>query len=144
MREISRYQRQVFLIAWLGWSLDNTDFSLFALVLRPALTELPGGNPTFGEMGQVGGILGMVGLLGWARGGFCLATVADYLGRVRVLALSILMVAVWPWCSAERRATTSCRTNLACRGNTHINRRITRRRAPGAARHPSHRKPGHR
>jgi len=95
VREISRYQWQVFLIAWLGWSLDNTDFNLFALVLRPALTELLGGNPTIGEIGQVGGILSMVGLLGWAFGGFCFGTVADYFGRVRVLALSILMVAVF-------------------------------------------------
>ena len=71
VRDITRYQWQVFLVAWLGWSLDNTDFNLFALVLRPALTELLGGNPTIGEIGQVGGILSMVGLLGWAldRGG---------------------------------------------------------------------------
>jgi hypothetical protein len=33
IREITRYQWMVFLIAWLGWSLDVTDFNLFALVL---------------------------------------------------------------------------------------------------------------
>jgi hypothetical protein len=44
LRDITRYQWMVFLIAWLGWSLDNTDFNLFALVLRPAVTDLLGGT----------------------------------------------------------------------------------------------------
>ncbi len=95
VREITRYQWQVFLVAWLGWSLDNTDFNLFALVLRPALTELLGGNPALADIGRVGGILSMVGLLGWALGGFCFGIIADYIGRVRVLAMSIAMVAVF-------------------------------------------------
>src|SRR5690242_754371 len=67
VREITRYQWMVFLIAWLGWSLDVTDFNLFALVLRPALTELLG-NPPLSEIGRVGGLLSMAGLLGWALG----------------------------------------------------------------------------
>src|ERR1700744_4857061 len=95
MRDISRYQWQVFLIAWLGWSLDNTDFNLFALVLRPALTELLGGNPPLSEIGRIGGLLSMVGLLGWALGGFCFGIVGDYIGRIRTLGLSVLMVAVF-------------------------------------------------
>ncbi len=95
VRDITRYQWMVFLVAWLGWSLDNTDFNLFALVLRPALTELLGGNPSLADIGRVGGLLSMVGLLGWALGGFCFGIVADYFGRVRVLAISIAMVAVF-------------------------------------------------
>ncbi len=54
IREVTGYQWMVFLIAWLGWSLDNTDFNLFALVLRPAVTELLGGNPSIAEIGRVG------------------------------------------------------------------------------------------
>ena len=42
---ISRYQWLVFLVVWLGWTLDAADFGLYSLVLRPALTELLGGNP---------------------------------------------------------------------------------------------------
>jgi MFS family permease len=95
VRAITRYQWLVFLVAWLGWSLDNTDFNLFALVLRPALTELLGGNPTIAQIGRVGGILSMVGLLGWALGGFCFGVVGDYIGRVRTLALSVAMVAIF-------------------------------------------------
>jgi MFS family permease len=95
VREITCYQWLVFLIAWLGWSLDVTDFNLFALVLRPALTELLGGNPPLSEIGRVGGLLSMAGLLGWAIGGFCFGIVGDYIGRIRTLALSVVMVAVF-------------------------------------------------
>src|SRR5215475_15142656 len=91
----SRYQWSVFLIAWIGWALDATDFGLFSLVLRPALTDLLGGQPTLAEIGRVGGYLSMVGLLGWAFGGFLFGVIADYIGRVRTLALSILIYSVF-------------------------------------------------
>ena len=96
--EFSRYQWSVFLIAWGGWALDATDFGLFSIVLRPALTELLGGQPTMAEIGKVGGYLSMVGLLGWALGGFIFGIVADYIGRVRTLAISILMFSVFTAC----------------------------------------------
>ena len=95
VRDITRYQWMVFLIAWLGWSLDNTDFGLFALVLRPATTELLGGHPTAADIGRVGGLLSMAGLLGWALGGFLFGIIGDYFGRVRTLMLSVVLVAVF-------------------------------------------------
>ena len=104
VREITRYQWMVFLIAWLGWSLDNTDFNLFSLVLRPAVTELLGGTPTPADIGRVGGILSMTGLLGWALGGFAFGIVGDYVGRVRVLMCSVVLVGV---CTALQGFTHS-------------------------------------
>src|SRR6185312_3688633 len=95
VRELTRYQWMIFLVVWLGWTLDGTDFGLFSLVLRPALTELLGGNPALSDIGRVGGLLAMVSLLGWALGGFFFGIVADYIGRVRTLALSIAIVAVF-------------------------------------------------
>jgi MFS family permease len=94
-RGLTRYQWAVFFVVWAGWALDTTDFGLFALVLRPALTELLGGNPSIADIGRVGGILSMVGLLGWAFGGFLFGMIADYLGRVRTLAVSILVYSVF-------------------------------------------------
>src|SRR5947209_14211816 len=91
VRGITRYQWLVFFIVWAGWSLDATDFGLFSLVLRPALTELLGGQPTIADIGGVGGILSTVGLLGWSLGGFAFGIIADYIGRVRALALSIVI-----------------------------------------------------
>ena len=94
-RGLTRYQWSVFFVVWAGWALDTTDFGLFSLVLRPALTELLGGNPSIADIGRVGGILSMVGLLGWAFGGFLFGTLADYIGRVRTLAISILTYSVF-------------------------------------------------
>jgi MFS family permease len=104
--EFSRYQWSVFLIAWIGWALDATDFGLFSLVLRPAVTELLGGQATVAEIGKVGGYLSMVGLLGWALGGFLFGTIADYIGRVRTLALSILVFSVFTACQGFANTPT--------------------------------------
>jgi MFS family permease len=112
VRDITRYQWMIFLIAWLGWSLDNTDFNLFSLVLRPAMTELLGGNPTAADIGRVGGILSMTGLLGWALGGFAFGIIGDYLGRVRTLMLSVALVAV---CTALQGFSHSTVTFGICR-----------------------------
>src|SRR3712207_722837 len=60
---LTRYQWRIFLVTWLGWALDSADFGLFAIVLRPALTELLGGAPSPAELGRVGGYLAMAGLL---------------------------------------------------------------------------------
>jgi len=95
LRTFTRYQWMVFLVVWLGWTLDGTDFGLFSLVLKPALTELLGGNPSIAAIGRVGGLLAMISLLGWALGGFFFGVIADYMGRIRALALSIAIVAVF-------------------------------------------------
>src|SRR4029077_12962815 len=96
-RAVSRYQWLVFLVVWAGWTLDAADFSLFALVLKPALTSLLG-FPVAGaldavqtaQIGKVGGLLIMTGLLGWAAGGFIFGVFADYIGRARALMFSIV------------------------------------------------------
>jgi MFS family permease len=95
LRAISRYQWLVFFVVWLGWTLDAADFGLYALVLRPALTELLGGNPSMAQIGTVGGFLSMAGLLGWAFGGFLFGIIADYIGRVRALMFSIVIYSVF-------------------------------------------------
>src|SRR5499433_3795713 len=95
LREVTRHQWLVLLVVWLGWALDATDFGLFSFVLRQAVTELLGGHASLPEIGKVGGLLTMVGLLGWAIGGFVFGIVADYIGRVRTLALSILIYSVF-------------------------------------------------
>src|ERR1700730_17045250 len=95
LRDITSYQWLVLFVAWAVWSLDITDFTLYGLVLRQALSELLGGSPTMAQIGSVGGLLTTIGLLGWAFGGFFFGIVADYLGRVRTLALSILIYSLF-------------------------------------------------
>src|SRR3984893_19129791 len=94
LRAISRYQWLVFFVVWLGWTLDAADFGLYALVLRPALTELLGGNPSMAQIGTVGGFLSMAGLIGWAVGGFPFRLIAHYIGRVRAVMVSLLLYRV--------------------------------------------------
>ena len=95
VRDITPYQWRVFLVVWLGWILDSTDFGLFSFVLRPALTELLGNQASLADIGRIGGVLSMVGLLGWAVGGFIFGVIADYVGRVRTLALSIVLFSIF-------------------------------------------------
>ena len=51
-RGLTRYQWSVFFVVWAGWALNTTDFGLYALVLRPALTDLLGGNPSLADIGR--------------------------------------------------------------------------------------------
>src|ERR1700730_14587376 len=95
LRAVSRYQWLVFLVVWLGWTLEAADFGLYSLVLKPAMTDLLGGNPPLADIGKYGGLLSMAGLLGWAFGGFLFGILADYIGRVRTLAFSIAIYAVF-------------------------------------------------
>jgi MFS family permease len=95
---LSAYQWKVFLVTWLGWALDSTDFGLFSFVLRPAVTDLLGGAASPAQIGSVGGYLAMAGLLGWAIGGFVFGIIADYIGRVRTLAISILVFSIFTAC----------------------------------------------
>src|SRR5215467_10023498 len=76
-----------------NWVREITGYQ--GLVLRQAMTELLGGNPSLAEIGRVGGLITTIGLLGWAFGGFIFGIIADYLGRVRTLALSILIYSVF-------------------------------------------------
>src|SRR2546425_9542672 len=86
IRDITGYQWLVLFIAWAGWSLDITDFTLYGLVLRQSLTELLGGNPTLAQIGSGGGLVTTVGLLGWAVGGVFFGILPHYLRRVRTIA----------------------------------------------------------
>ena len=95
LRAVSRYQWLVFLVVWAGWTLDAADFGLYSLVLRPALIDLLGGNPALTDIGKYGGLLAMSGLFGWAIGGFVFGILADYIGRVRTLAFSIAIYAIF-------------------------------------------------
>src|SRR5438477_2971848 len=69
LRDITNYQWLVLFVAWAGWSLDITDFTLYGLVLRQSLTELLGSTTPLPEVLKVGGIITTIGLLGWAVGG---------------------------------------------------------------------------
>jgi len=99
---LSRAQINGFWAAWTGWTLDGMDSFIYALVLSPALTELlpkSGMAGTPSNVGFVGSIMFAIFLVGWGLA-FIWGPIADRFGRVRVLAASVLMYAVFTGAAA--------------------------------------------
>ena len=95
--EISGHQWRAFFGAFGGWALDGFDLGIFGLVLGPAMTELlpksgyPVNTATVGFFGELGVA---IFLAGWGCS-FIWGPIADRLGRVPALSLSILVYATF-------------------------------------------------
>jgi MFS family permease len=100
MREVSRYQWLVLIVAWLGWVFDAMDGALFSLVQTPAMNDLIGPTASAGTIGFYAGVISSVMLIGWALGGIGFGIFADYLGRTRALIITILIYAIFTGLSA--------------------------------------------
>jgi MFS family permease len=92
---VSRYQILVLVVAWLGWTFDSMDATIYNLVLTPALRDLLGASGTHENIGWYGGIILSIFLVGWAVGGVLFGVLADYIGRARTLVITILIYAVF-------------------------------------------------
>lgn len=96
-RAISGQQWRAFIGAFGGWALDGFDLSIFGLVLAPAMTELlpksgyEVNTATIGFFGELGVA---IFLAGWGCS-FIWGPIADRLGRVPALSLSILVYAIF-------------------------------------------------
>lgn len=80
--------------AFLGWMFDGFEMGLFPLVADPALRDLLGSQDT-GQTGKWIGIITAGFLVGAATGGVLFGWLGDRLGRVRAMALSIFVYAVF-------------------------------------------------
>lgn len=98
--EVTRYQWLVLLVAWLGWVFDSMDGTLFSLVQKPSMTELMGPGATEAAIGFYSSLVFSVMLLGWAAGGICFGILADYIGRTKALAATILIYSLFTGLSA--------------------------------------------
>ncbi|TDV41095.1 MFS transporter [Actinophytocola oryzae] len=95
-RSLDRTRWRALIAANLGWLFDG--FETYALILTAgvALKQLhPTGNPAF----YIGLTIAMT-LLGWGAGGILGGIVADYLGRRKVLLISIALYSVFTGLSA--------------------------------------------
>jgi MFS family permease len=95
-------QRSGFWAAWTGWALDGMDGFIYALVLSPALTELlprSGMDGSPANVAKVGSLLFALFLVGWGLALFW-GPIADRFGRVRTLAASVLMYAIFTGAAA--------------------------------------------
>lgn len=99
---LTRHHITGFLAAWIGWILDGMDSFIYALVLRPAVSELlpaSGYTATPGNVGFAGSVLFALFLVGWGLS-FLWGPVADRFGRTRTLAMSIFVFAIFTGISA--------------------------------------------
>jgi len=94
-RQLSGYQYLVLAVAWIGWTFDSMDATIYALVMMPALKELLGPQRAAQDIGWYGGIIFSIFLVGWAVGGILFGVLADYLGRARTMVITILIYAVF-------------------------------------------------
>src|ERR1700686_2823122 len=94
---LTRNQVRGFWASWGGWTLDGMDSFIYALVLFPSLRELlprSGIAATKGNVGYYGGLLFALFLMGWGFA-FLWGPVADKIGRVRTLVLTILCYSIF-------------------------------------------------
>jgi MFS family permease len=89
----TRGQWMVLLAAFLGWGFDGLEQGIFPLIANPALKELTGGNA--GEVSKWVGYITAAWLLGAATGGLTFGWLGDRIGRVRAMAVSILMYSLF-------------------------------------------------
>src|SRR5713226_1716554 len=80
--------------SWLGWMFDGYEIYAIVLVMAQAVGQLlpPERLPTLSV--YMGGLLAAT-LLGWAMGGVAAGVLTDYIGRKRMLMISILWYAVF-------------------------------------------------
>jgi len=102
--EVTRYQWMVLLVAWLGWVFDSMDGTLFSLVQKGSMTELMGPGATDASIGFNSSVVFSVMLLGWALGGIGFGVIADYIGRTKALAATILIYSLFTGLSAAAQS----------------------------------------
>ena len=100
VREVSRYQWMVLMVAWLGWVFDSMDGTLYSLVQRPSMVELMGPAATDADIAFYSRVVLAVMLIGWATGGIVFGALADYIGRTRALTLTVLIYSLFTGLSA--------------------------------------------
>ena len=84
MRSVPREAWKALFAAQLGWMLDATDFLLFTYALRAI-------QPEFGLSDRAMALLVSIALIAGAIGGVTFGSLADRLGRVRAMTLSIFL-----------------------------------------------------
>ena len=87
-RSMTRPQRQTFWGCLMGWALDAMDVQLFAFVIPTLIT-------VWGMTKSQAGIVGTAALITSAIGGVIAGLLADRIGRVRVLQITIVWFAVF-------------------------------------------------
>lgn len=84
----AKYRWKVIFASVMGYAMDGLDMLLLSFVLTAVMG-------TFGLSLAQGGLVATVTLLGAVLGGYVFGIAADYIGRVKVFSLTILIFAVF-------------------------------------------------
>lgn len=95
----ARSRWKALIAAALGWLFDGYESFVLVLVAAIAVRELLPPERLADAPEYVGGLMAVT-LVGWATGGVVSGVLADYIGRKRVLMLSILCYALYTGLSA--------------------------------------------
>jgi MFS family permease len=88
---VTLYHWLVVIIASAGWLFDCMDQRLFALAREPAMREILGGGSADAAVKDLVGWATGIMLVGWATGGIIFGTMSDKLGRVKTMAVTLLV-----------------------------------------------------
>src|SRR5713101_343523 len=88
--------------SWMGWMFDGYENYALILVMAQAVGQLLPPERLPRASVYMGGLLAVT-LLGWATGGVAAGVLADYIGRKRMLMVSILWYAVFAGLTALSR-----------------------------------------
>ena len=91
---IGKASWRALIASWLGWMFDGYETWALVLVITPSLHQLLSPEQLPKASIYTGALLTAT-LLGWATGGITSGVLADYIGRRRMLMLSILCYAVF-------------------------------------------------
>jgi len=97
--------------AFLGWMFDGFEMGLYGIVTRPALSELLH-TDSEAVLGRITSVTIAMFLTGMAGGGILFGRLGDRIGRVKAMAISILVYAVF---TALSGLVTSWQQLAACR-----------------------------
>jgi MFS family permease len=89
--EMTRYHWFVLTVAALGWLFDCLDQQLFTLARPTSMRDLLGVPEGSAAIGQWGGYVTTIFILGWATGGLVFGALGDRIGRAKTMIITILM-----------------------------------------------------
>jgi MFS family permease len=98
-RAIEAHVWKPLIASWLGWLFDGYETFALVLVAPIAVRQLISQDQLPQAPIYIGGLLAVT-LVGWATGGVAAGILADYIGRRRMLMLSILFYAAFAGLSA--------------------------------------------
>jgi len=104
--KMTPYHWAVVIIASLGWLFDCMDQRLFALSRESAMEALLGAEASVDEVKHALSSATTIMILGWATGGIIFGVMSDRVGRVKSMAVTLLLYSIFTGLSGFAQGVT--------------------------------------